>query len=135
MTKVLPRKVELILHAFAVVLRIRLNLTLRRTLQIRGRIASCGPFAEPDEADLREVAWSVRAAARLVPRATCLTKAFAAQDLLAQRGKGSTVQVTVPASGDFRPHAWLLARGIIALGGSAAMYAGHRRLIDYRAES
>ena len=86
-------------------------------------------------ADLAEVAWSVRNAARLVPGATCLTQASAGQILLARRGHASTVRLSVPAMagtpGKLAPHAWLMAGDTIVLGGTAEDYARHRALHDF----
>ena len=89
----------------------------------------------PERADLAEIAWSVRNAARLVPGATCLTQASAGQILLARRGHASTVRLSVPAMagtpGKLAPHAWLMAGDIIVLGGTSQDYARHRPLHDF----
>lgn len=83
-------------------------------------------------AALAEVAWSVAAAARAVPGASCLTQALAGQALLARRGIASTVEVSLPAGGaGFRPHAWLIAGGRVLLGGTAAEHARHHRLTAF----
>lgn len=136
----------LVMTALAEVLRTRLALTARRTPNIRSRIAASLQASKPVGASLSnpqdhrtafaEVAWSVAAAARLVPRATCLTQAFSAQHLLARRGIASVVHLTVPkdASSGFRPHAWVMGDGIILLGGSARDYTAHTWLLDYMAD-
>lgn len=63
------------------------------------------------------IIWSVRAAARRVPGATCLTSALALQRLLSSAGHRSQVHIGVArtASG-FMAHAWLVHDGIVAIG-------------------
>ena len=93
------------------------------------------PALPASRADLAEVAWSVRNAARLVPGATCLTQASAGQLLLARRGLATTIRLSVPAQaaapGRLAPHAWLMAGDIIVLGGTAEDYTRHRTLHDF----
>lgn len=75
----------------------------------------------------RVVAWSVAAASRLVPGATCLTQALAGQRLLARHGLGSRVRIGVrpgPA-GELLAHAWLLREERVLLGGAAALAEHH----------
>ncbi|WP_096786092.1 lasso peptide biosynthesis B2 protein [Rhodobacter sp. CZR27] len=128
-----PREVVALADALQTVLRIRLAIARRRTDAVRAATAALGAEAEAPAAELRRVAWSVSAASRLVPGATCLTQALAGQRLLARRGYVSTVRISLPGGGeaDFRPHAWLLSGNVIALGGSAADYGIHRPLLDY----
>jgi hypothetical protein len=64
----------------------------------------------------------VRAAARRVPAATCLTQALAGQMLLARHGYSSRLQIGVARDegGAFRAHAWLEAAAGIVLGGEVS---------------
>jgi hypothetical protein len=136
----------LLFAALAEVIRTRLALTLRRTAQIRRAISvdldsgkrrsGSGLTAKDLHKNHAEVAWSVKAAARLVPRATCLTQAFSAQRLLARRGVDVAVHLTVPkdASDGFLPHAWVMGDGVILLGGTARDYVAHTWLLDYLAD-
>lgn len=80
--------------------------------------AGAGP-ASPDE--LRRLGWGVRNAARLVPRASCLTQALAAQLLLARSGHRSQIRIGVAKDPDGRllAHAWLISDGRIVIGGSS----------------
>ena len=66
------------------------------------------------------VAWAVAVAGRLVPAATCLVRAMAAQILLARHGVESTLRLgaTRAGSGEFRAHAWLECRGQVVVGGA-----------------
>ena len=94
----------------------------RRWVRSRPRGTARGAAAH----DHRVVAWSVRAAARLVPGATCLTQALAGQSLLRGRGRGSTVRVGVRPEGAgpalaLAGHAWLIADGKVLLGGADSL--------------
>lgn len=88
--------------------------TLKRWLPDRAgaRLAS-------DE-DVRRLAWSVRNAARVVPGASCLTQAMAAQFLLARSGRRSQIQLGVAKEpgGRVVAHAWLISNGHVVIGGS-----------------
>lgn len=69
--------------------------------------------------DVARVGWAVRAASRVVPGASCLTQAFAAQLLLARSGVPSELQIGVARSpGErLRAHAWVMAGETIVVGG------------------
>lgn len=135
---------RLLARALVEVLRARLGLSLHRHDALRARIArlaartgaagAAPPDASRADPAPAEVAWSVAAAARLVPGASCLTQALAGQALLARRGLASRIEVSLPAGGSgFRPHAWLIAEGKVLLGGTAADHARHRLLAAYPA--
>lgn len=69
----------------------------------------------------RELSWAVGKAARLVPRASCLTQALSLQVLLGRRGLGSRLCIGVrkgSASG-FEAHAWVERGGRVLIGGSS----------------
>ena len=70
--------------------------------------------------DLSRTAWGIRHAARLVPGASCLTQALAAQLLLARAGHQSQIEVGVAMGEDgrFAAHAWLISDGHVIVGGS-----------------
>ncbi|TAJ88711.1 MAG: lasso peptide biosynthesis B2 protein [Reyranella sp.] len=63
------------------------------------------------------IIWSVRAAARRVPGATCLSSALALQRLLSSAGHPSQIHIGVirDASG-FMAHAWLVHDGVVVIG-------------------
>ncbi|NQW54536.1 MAG: lasso peptide biosynthesis B2 protein [Rhodospirillales bacterium] len=63
------------------------------------------------------IIWSVRAAARRVPGATCLCSALTLQRLLSSAGHPSQVQIGVArdATG-FIAHAWLVHDGVVVIG-------------------
>lgn len=130
----------LLARAFCTILRVRLHLR-RGTHHALRRLIEAHPLppqsarSDVPHADLAEIAWSVRAAARLVPGATCLTQASAGQWLLARRGYATTVRLSVPnhadTPGTLAPHAWLMAGQTIVLGGTTADYTHHRPLHDF----
>ena len=63
-----------------------------------------------------EVAWAVSKAARVVPGATCLPQAIAAQLLLMRAGLESRLIVGVSRTAGFRAHAWVETGGTILIG-------------------
>ncbi|MGP3696212.1 lasso peptide biosynthesis B2 protein [Rhodobacter sp. NSM] len=128
-----PAEARALWRAFTTVLRIRLAIARRRTDEVRAATAMLGAAGAAPAWELRVTAWSVRAAARLVPGATCLTQALAGQRILARKGYASTVRLSLPGGrgSDFRPHAWLISGNVITLGGSASDYRHHRALLDY----
>lgn len=129
-----PHALRLLADALMAVVIARLALSLRRSERLRARAArarlSAGPapVADPPLHDLREISWSVAAAARCVPGASCLTQALAGEWLLAQRGREAEIRLTLPVdvSEGFRPHAWLLSAGFIVLGGDETDFLRHR---------
>jgi hypothetical protein len=70
------------------------------------------------EADPRALAWAVRAAARRVPHATCLTQALTLEAMLAEAGHLSDVRIGVArtSEGRFEAHAWLEFGGDVLIG-------------------
>lgn len=65
------------------------------------------------------IVWAVEAAARRVPRTTCLVRALAAQALLARRGYTSQLRLGVTRGSNeaFEAHAWIEQDGRVLLGG------------------
>ncbi|KKN63847.1 hypothetical protein LCGC14_0497770 [marine sediment metagenome] len=126
-------KLRLLIVALSVVIVARLAVAAQRSRRLERHIVKLRDrAASPSRTlvhDLREIAWSVSATARLVPGATCLTQALAGDWLLARRGRTGEIQLSLPvgeASEGFRPHAWLICNGHIVLGGTQADYDGHR---------
>lgn len=74
------------------------------------------------------IASAVRIVSHLVPAATCLTQALAAQALLRLRGDWANLclGVTRGDQGEFKAHAWLEANGKIVIG-DAPDLAGYRQ--------
>ena len=104
------------------VMRIGLSLvsvpTLRRLLiERRPGVDRGTPSAE---SSVERVIWAVRTASRVTPWAsTCLTRALAAQMMLARLGEQTRIQIGVAKDeqGGLKAHAWLESRGRIVIGG------------------
>ena len=79
-----------------------------------------GGVGDPSREELYQVGWAVRNAARLVPRASCLTQALAAQRILSRSKFRSEIKigVVVDICGRLRAHAWLVSGGCIVVGGT-----------------
>ena len=66
---------------------------------------------------LEKLTWAVAVMSRYVPKATCLTRALAAQILLAGQNYPSNIKIGVSkAEGNFEAHAWLESDSKIVLG-------------------
>lgn len=107
--------------SLAMVLRVRIGLTISDLNALRQRLL---PAVAPGRYDLVEaarIAWGVIAASRIVPFASCLTQAQSCQALLAAKGIASELCLGVreDASGTLRAHAWLLCGDRLLLGGEA----------------
>ena len=129
-----PRKRGLLARAWLALARARLELALAPFALVRLR-----PRVAPTQrADAGSVAWAIRAAARFIPRATCLVQALAAHRLLARLGHDALLNIGVakpprgipgsePAvreawSYHFGAHAWVEYRGAVLVGGSETQY-------------
>jgi hypothetical protein len=112
----LPEKL-LLLKCLVVVAGVRVALFVA-PYRLVARLIPDRPLktARPDH--LRRIPWGVHVAAKLVPHATCLTQALAAQFLLACVGHVSTIRIGVTAEdgGRLAAHAWLINNDKILLG-------------------
>ena len=91
---------------------------------VRRRVASrrAPPLWAGDRDVAREpeaLAWAVRAAARRVPRASCLTQALALDTLLTEADLDGIVRIGVARrpDGSFEAHAWVEHDGRVLIGG------------------
>ena len=117
-----PTERRLLARATLTVAAIRIGLwvlpfrTLRRVLARTARETCDGP--EKNMASIEKVSWAVGMASRIVPRATCLTQALAAQVLLARQGCPATLTIGVAKSqqGQLEAHAWVEIQGRIVIG-------------------
>lgn len=124
--------VRLVAESLAMLCAVRMALTLVGLARVR---AWWLPQGLPETGDGRSyetarIAKAVRAAAHLVPFASCLTQAQAAQILLARQGIASTVCLGVreTAAGTMAAHAWVMANGRPVLGGAPGEIARFRQL-------
>lgn len=116
-----PAERRLFLKAWAVLLRVRLQLTAQSMQRVQaGLIPSEVPL---DEAvSVEDIVLAIQKAAVLVPRSTCLVRALAGQALLGEFGRNSTLHLGVnkDRTGKFMAHAWLEHDGHIIIGGAEA---------------
>jgi hypothetical protein len=129
LTRLTPAERRLFLRAAAAVAGFRLALWL---LPYR-RVASFVPKPVPPSPQgaaipPSRVTWAVRACARRIPGASCLTRALAARWLLARTGVPSTLHYGWARDGDgrFHAHAWLEQRGAVLLGDEEDLGRYHR---------
>jgi hypothetical protein len=94
-------------------------------------------FRRPEVAAVRggdpaSIVWAINTAARMVPRATCLVRALAAQRLLASHGHVSELRIGVASSAatGFEAHAWVECAGTVLIGRTETQYA---RLLTWSA--
>jgi Transglutaminase-like superfamily len=119
---------KLLFQAFATLVRSRLAVWFLPLTRLRkGRtISDC------TGATVQQIVWAVGVASRFVPSATCLVRAFAAQNLFARHGHTSDMVIGVAkgAAEPFAAHAWVEHEGSVILGGSATEYS---RLLSWSA--
>ena len=116
---------RLAFRALVVVVGFRLALWLlptRRVLAASPRPRRAAPEVSPER-----LAWLVRAGARRVPAATCLTRALAARWLLAEASLPATLHFGHgrDARRGFHAHAWLDYQGRVLVGGEEDLERYH----------
>jgi len=75
------------------------------------------------EISIEKLTWAIRVMSIYTPGATCLTRAIAAQILLARYNYSSSIRIGVSKNGEeFEAHAWLEKDGGIILGESETQY-------------
>lgn len=119
-------------EAILALVLVRLGLVLVGLTRVRSLGLPCVAGEPRAQTDPNRIARAVRAASRIVPFASCLTQAQAAQIVLARRGIASTVCLGVreTASGQLTAHAWLISGGRLLLGGTPRELAAFRQLAE-----
>ena len=116
----MPTRERLLLgRAFFLVVACRLALHLAPPSSLRGLAARPqGRSPTLEQFSPSRLAWAVRAAARRVPGATCLTQALALQRLLAKAGHDAEIRIGVAKSegGGLDSHAWVVCHGRVLVG-------------------
>jgi hypothetical protein len=122
----------LLLRCLLTLLVLRIGLSLFSLRRVRAWLPKPVAVTAPHEGVERRIAWGVNAAARAVPGASCLVKAFAAQLLLANAGQGSQMRIGVGRDdkGKFIAHAWLVSGGRVVVGGPSADLERYTPLAD-----
>ena len=84
------------------------------------RVVDVEPEISSELAGMRvsRLAWAVQAAARRIPRASCLTQALVLQHLMARAGKRAELHIGVAKESGrgFEAHAWVEYGGSVVLG-------------------
>jgi hypothetical protein len=112
---------KLFIPAFWTVVIVRLALCLLPFRILRSWAAGISPHPRP--LPVESLVWSVKAGARRVPMATCLTQALALQRLLGRAGIASTLEIGVSKErSEFAAHAWLTHEGRVLIGGETRSY-------------
>ncbi len=113
-----------------VVAAVRLGLTLFSYNHVRRIVTRLDASRPASIGELRRVAWGVAAAARLVPRASCLTQALSGQYILARQGNASKIRIGIErdTGTQLKAHAWLVSGNHIVLGGSIDRFT---HLVDH----
>jgi hypothetical protein len=109
----------LLVNAFSHLAIIRAALWVLPFRIVHRRVsARASRVASVDKHPIERVVWSIDVAARRIPRATCLTQAFAAALLLAANGHEPVLRVGVAKNddGSLRAHAWVESDGRTVLG-------------------
>jgi hypothetical protein len=108
------------LGALALLAPVRLLLWLFPLRAVRSILSGVERLpGTPVDAPPERVAGAVEAAARYVPRATCLTRALTAQVMLRRRGREALLRVGLRRGEDgVEGHAWLESDGLVVLGGA-----------------
>jgi hypothetical protein len=105
----------LIVRALGWVLLARVGLwfvPFSRLRAVADRVTRGGRPADP-----RRIAWAVEAIARRIPRASCLTRALAADAMLRRSGRLPNLQIGVVKDGDLlEAHAWVELDGTVLVG-------------------
>jgi hypothetical protein len=76
------------------------------------------------------MAWAVEAAARRIPKATCLAQGMAMHVLLRRLGEPSELRMGVArnSNGQFEAHAWVETQGLVVIGGAIENFHRFARL-------
>ena len=109
----------LLARAWAIELAVRSGLWILPFGALRRRVVRYAHVSSRPAGDLtpERAAWAISSAASLVPFATCLTRAFAAEVLLGRAGIPTRLSIGVdPSTGSLRAHAWLESEGRIVTG-------------------
>lgn len=87
----------------------------RQLLSLANRAATPGTSRRPSA---QHIAWTVRVASSLIPKATCLPRALAAQFLLIQYAHPAELKIGVARNedGHLGAHAWVTSNNHILIG-------------------
>jgi Transglutaminase-like superfamily len=111
----------LMVRALATVVVVRVGLSLLPFGRLRAAVDrhSLTQRRAARGGDPGRIGWAVRAVSGIVPGASCLTQALAAQLLLAQAGQPSELHLGVKRSPEqgLAAHAWVTSGEVVVVGG------------------
>lgn len=112
----------LLMHAAFGLAAVRLGLWLLPLCSVQRAVEGFSGRPSASAMPAHRLAWAIRAAARYVPAATCLTQALALQWLLMRSGHVSRIHIGVKKAAGARleAHAWVECNGQVVIGGPAA---------------
>lgn len=117
---------SILIKAFFLLLTVRLMLWILPFSFIRKITHGLSDVSEDvktSEISIEKLIWAIKVMSIYTPRATCLTRAIAAQILLARYNYSSSIKIGVSKDeGEFEAHAWLEADEGIILGESEIKY-------------
>lgn len=127
------RNLPLLIAALFWVSIIRAGLWFTSYKDLRSRFLPSREFLAPEPRRGAKIAWAVHHAARLVPQATCLTQALAAQIMLSRWRIPTMLHIGVDAreAGAFEAHAWLMLNEAVVLGGTRASLSRYKTIAIY----
>jgi hypothetical protein len=130
-----PAERRLVIEALSLIAAVRLGLCLLPYPVFRRLLERVRPRRPGRTMPVERLVWSVEAAARRIPGASCLTRAFAGRLLLMRYGHPALVHVGVRKTehGRVEAHAWVESGDAVVIGGSmrdgyTPLLAGKREL-------
>jgi hypothetical protein len=122
---------RLLLCCFLIILLVRLSLLMVGYRPLLRWISRVDP-ARPSKGNVHLAMWAIRHSSRLVPGATCLTKALAGHYLCARAGHPTVIRIGVLRREDssVSAHAWLVDGACVLIGGQEEDLGRFTRLAD-----
>ena len=116
-----------------VILRVRLTLTFASYRTVLGMIEKTKIVTSLEKRkDPKVLVWAVEHSSKLVPSASCLTKALALRWLLARAGQDCTIRIGVnkPEGQAVKAHAWVIHEDEILIGGRNSEHISFVPIVD-----
>jgi hypothetical protein len=122
----------LALHCLFVVALVRIALSLFSYRLVHRLLRQKVSRTSLDIRKADRIVRAVGSSSKLVPRASCLTQALAAQFVLARAGIRSQIRIGVAIhdEGKFVAHAWLIREGRVVMGGTVEEIQRYAMLVD-----
>lgn len=133
MLRVFKQHTGLLIASGVVVLKVRVMLTFSSYRSVLKEIESAEISTHFNKhRDSSLLVWAVERSARLVPAASCLTKALALRWLLAKSGQECTIRIGVAksAEGSVEAHAWVIQNEKVLIGGENSEHIKFVPLVD-----